>query len=107
MTWPSLIEQMDRACLTHLGGVPVVYSPEDGDPVTVTGIFDARYLRVDAGQAGVGSVAPAVFLRLSDLPTDPDDDEPTITVEGVTYHVDAPPEKDGQGGVRLILHRQV
>ena len=76
----------DRAALPHLGG-PVRYAPSSGAPVDVSGIFDAAYVRADAGQAGVVSSGPAVFLRLSDLPTDPEEDEPTITVDGATFKV--------------------
>jgi hypothetical protein len=43
-------------------------------------------------------------LRLADLPSDPEDDSPTITVEGVEYSV-REPQKDGQGGVLLLLHQ--
>jgi hypothetical protein len=43
-----------------------------------------------------------VFLLLADLPTDPDDDEPTVTVNGVDYSV-RERKKDGMGGVFLML----
>jgi hypothetical protein len=73
--------------------------------VDVRGIFDAAYVRVEAGRAGVSSSGPAVFLRLEDLPTDPENDEPIMTVAGVNYTV-REAQKDGQGGIHLLLHRE-
>jgi hypothetical protein len=88
-----------------LGGT-VLYAPRDGEPeVEVDAIFDAMHVRADAGIAGVTTSGPAVFLRLADLPSDPDDDDVVITVDGVTYKV-REAEKDGQGGVLLRLNRR-
>ena len=104
MAWPTLLLAADRAALQHLGG-SIRYTPSGGQPVDVRGIFDAAYVRVDAGQAGVTSCGPVVFVRTEDLPTDPEVDEgATITVEGVQYRIQEP-EKDGQGGALLFLRR--
>lgn len=104
MGWPSLVEQMDRACLKSMG-VAIQYVPALGAAVDLEhAIFDASYIRVDAGQAGVSSATPMVFVRLSDLPSDPAQDDPNVIVDGVTYQV-TEIQKDGQGGVRLILHK--
>ncbi len=102
MDWASHLAAADRAVLQQLGG-PVLYAPTVGEPVEVRGIFDAAYIKTDAGEAGMVSSGPAVFLRLSDLPSDPEDDEPTITIGGVAYRV-REPQKDGAGGVLLLLH---
>jgi hypothetical protein len=102
MGFPALLASSDRAVLQHLGGT-VVYAPSDGEPVEVPGIFDAAWVRVDAGQAGVISSGPAVFLRLADLPLDPETDEPRIEVDGKMSRV-REVHKDGQGGVILELH---
>jgi hypothetical protein len=103
MAWPALLAAADRAVLQQLGGT-VRYAPTAGQAVDVRGVFEAAYVRTEAGQAGVVSSGPAVFLRLADLPSDPEDDSPTITVEGVEYSV-REPQKDGQGGVLLLLHK--
>lgn len=103
--WDTLLAAADRAAVQHLGG-PVRYTPASGPPVDVTGIFDAAYVTAAAGgQVGVGSSGPAVFLVLADLPTDPEDDDPTITVAGKSYRVKGAPEKDGTGGVVLRLRK--
>ena len=79
MGWPALLAAADRAALQHLGGA-VRYAPTAGAPVDVEGIFDATFVRADAGQAGVVTSGPAVFLRLADLPSDPETDDPAITI---------------------------
>lgn len=104
MTWPGLVAQMDRALLTAVGSA-TSYKGATSPAITVTGIFDAAYVRVEVGEAGVSSAGPAVFYRLSDLPVDPESDDPDITIDGVTYGVIAV-KKDGQGGVHLQLHKR-
>jgi hypothetical protein len=100
----ELMARVDRSVRDIRGG-PVVYTPGDGgDPVTVTGIFDAAYQRLDIGTAGVATQGPAVFLKLEDLPTDPETDtDATVTVNGTTYRAhEVQPDK--MGTVRLLLH---
>ena len=86
-------------------GEPVTYTPLVGTPVTPTGIFGDQYvLASGSAQAGVSTSNPAVFLLLEDLPTDPREDKPTLTVRGVVYRVH---EKlpDGMGGIVLALRK--
>ncbi len=104
MDFAGLLSAGDRVVRKTLGGA-ITYSPGVGDPVDVDGVFDANYVRVDLGQAGVASVGPAVFLRLEDLPSNPETDtDATVTYAGVEYtaHTVQP---DGIGGVHLLLHR--
>jgi hypothetical protein len=102
MDFTAHLAQADSAVVARLGG-PVRYTSSGFTAVDVTGIFDAAYVLVDAGQAGVSSFGPAVFLRLSDLPSDPSEDDPRIEIDGVQYQVrEAKP--DGLGGVLLLLH---
>lgn len=124
MGFAERVARVDRSVRKILGGEPVVYrigggggafSPAfsaafAGAPtaheVTVTGIFDAAYvLQADTG-AGVCATAPAVFLQLADLPTDPQIDEPTLTIGGVDYRVDHA-ETAGMGSVVLILRKVI
>lgn len=104
MTFADLLSGADRVALQHLGD-SVGYVSGDGRAVSVRGIFDAAYVKADAGQAGVSSVGPAVFLRLADLPSNPGEDgAAAITVGGVEYRVrEAQP--DGHGGILLQLQR--
>jgi hypothetical protein len=103
VSFSALLASADKAALAILGG-SVTYAPSAGAPVTVRGVFDAAYVRVDAGQAGISSSGPAVFLRLADLPTDPEDDAAMVTVDAVQFRV-RECQKDGLGGVLLLLHR--
>jgi hypothetical protein len=99
----ALLAAADRAALQNLGG-PVRYTAGSGVTADVVGVFDSAYVKVDAGQAGVSSMGPAVFLRLADLPSDPEIDSPIVTVESVN-HVVREVQKDGLGGVLLLMHR--
>lgn len=94
---------VDRRVLLRLGGMPVIYQPAVGSAVQVSGVFDEQYvLAKGSAHAGVGTIGPAVFLRLEDLPVDPEDDEPTLTIGGLAYRVTAR-ERDGIGGIVLPL----
>lgn len=103
MDWPGLVAQMDGS-LVDTFGEPTTYTQATGQASPVSGIFDAAYVRADAGRAGVGTASPAVFYRLADVPIDPAEDEPVITIRGLTYEV-AEVQPDGHGGVRLLLTR--
>lgn len=105
MAFADLLAVADRATLNVLGDDPVTYTPGAGGAVEVDGIFDAAYQLADAGQPGVSSSGPAVFLRLEDLPTDPETDTAaTVTVGGQLY-TQAEVKKDGKGGVLIRLFK--
>jgi hypothetical protein len=100
----ALVELADRAAMALLGGSTITYTPQGGVPVQVTGIFDAPYVLAKGdAEAGVETLGPSVFFRLEDLPTDPEDDEPTLTIGGAVYRVDQR-RPDGIGGIVLGLH---
>jgi hypothetical protein len=90
--------------------VPVGYRANGGEPVepAPVGIFDEHYVLVQGdAHAGVESVGPAVFLRLEDLPGDPDLDDrelTIVTIRGVDYRVKEV-KPDGIGGVVLTLRK--
>lgn len=102
MAFADLVTALDRTTRANLGGEPVIYRPETGESVTASGIFDDRYVAIIEGEAGVEQVGPAVFLRLEDLSTDPEVDNPILTIRGVDYRV-RERQPDGMGGVRLLL----
>lgn len=96
----------DLAVRQQLGDT-VTYSPGSRglSSVVVSGVFDAAYQFVDAGNAGVSSSGPAVFLTLSDLPSDPSDDhDATVTFQTVVYEI-RESQPDGLGGCLLLLHK--
>lgn len=98
-----LVERVDRTAMALLGGEPIIYTPEGGAPVTITGIYDSAFaLAKGTAEAGVETQAPAVFLRFGDLPVDPELDDPILTIRMVDYRVH---ERipDGIGGIVLTL----
>jgi hypothetical protein len=106
MSFAALLQDADTAVLGHLPGDEVViYTPGAGAAVVVVGVYDAAYQKVDAGNAGVSDSAPAVFLRMEDLPSDPSDDvDARVTVDATVYRVrEAQP--DGQGMTLLFLQQ--
>lgn len=107
MAWPASLAAADLAALQHLGGEVVSYAPSNGldTPVAVTGLFHEKYVLAEAGSAEVVRSGPAVFLTAAEvakLPVDPEVDSPRITIRGTVYKVRRP-ERDGQGGVTLML----
>jgi hypothetical protein len=106
MSFGTLLQAADAAVLGHLPGDEVIiYTPGVGVAVTVVGVYDAAYQKVEAGNGGVSDSAPAVFLRLEDLPSDPSDDaDARVTVDGMVCRVrEAKP--DGRGMTLLFLQQ--
>jgi hypothetical protein len=103
MDFTAHIARVDAKVTGGPTGGPVTYTPGVGTAVDVRGVFDALYEKVEAGNTGVSSSGPAVFLRLSELPSDPSDDvDARVTVAATEYKVrEAQP--DGMGGVHLLL----
>lgn len=108
MAFSDHLSRADRLAQAALGG-PVRYVTEVGDAVDVTGIFDAAYVRTNLSDATVIGSGPAVFVLLSDLRTalgdpsyDPENDEPTIIVNGTQYRA-REVRQDGTGTVVFIL----
>jgi hypothetical protein len=104
MVFSEHVALADQHVRDHLGGVTVTYAPAVGDAVEVVGMFDEVYVLPEQGHANVEQVTPAVWLKLSDLPGHPDDDEPALTIAGNTYRV-VERQPDGMGTIRLLLHR--
>jgi hypothetical protein len=105
MDFTTHIQRVNATVTGGPTGGSVTYTSGVGSAVSVRGVFDALYEKVDAGNTGVSSFGPAVFLRLSDLPSHPSDDASArVTVAGIEYKVrEAQP--DGVGGVHLLLQQ--
>jgi hypothetical protein len=103
----ALVARVDRSSQARLGGESLIYQPASRPPVPVTGIFDNPFVLVAApsAEAATETLGPSVFLRLEDLPIDPEFDEPRLVIRGIAYRVTAR-EPDGVGGIVLRL-RQV
>ena len=98
----------DREVLAHLGGQSITYAPTVGDPVVVDALFEQPFTLVDGStEYGVEQLSPVIWVILADLPADPETDNPTITIDGLTYDVVHREYDSTRGTVRLSLHRQV
>jgi hypothetical protein len=98
----AIIGIADEACLAIWG--ELTQYTVGGVTHDVTGVFEAAYVRVQAGSPGVQSQGPAVFYQLALLPSDPQEFEPTqIVIRGIAYKV-IEVKRDGQTGVLLHLH---
>lgn len=104
------VAAMDRAAMELLGGVPVIYQPEIGAPVSVTpsgqpllGIFDEQFVLAKGSiEAGTEALGPAVFMRLEDLPVEPELDKSTLIIGGRLYK-GRERHRDGFGGIVFEL----
>lgn len=104
MAWSDVVQEMDAAVVAAFGEPAITYTTGQGLTAPLPGVFHAAYVRVEAGEAGIASTSPAVFCRTRDLPVDPNDDDPTITVRGVAYRV-IEIKPDGQGGTWLVVQQ--
>jgi hypothetical protein len=103
--WNDQVEAMDREIIAHLDESTLAYVPFGGAPVSFEGVFDERAADLAGGEPGISGARPMVFGRLSDLPEDPDREVlGGIVADGVSYRI-VDVQKDGQGAVRLFLHR--
>lgn len=108
MAFADLVAEMAAAQLDEFGEL-VTYTPAAGGPAAaqVTGIFDQGFVLVKGtAEAGVESIGPAIFLLLADLPTDPEDDDPILTIRAADYRV-IERIPDGMGGIVLVLRSNV
>ncbi len=113
MSFADQIAATDRAVQANLGAVAVTYTPDGGAPVSETpdgdplvGMFDKNFVLVDPAKPGVESTSPVITLRLDDLPTDPEDDDPILQILDTDYKVQER-HKDGPvgGSIMLLLHK--
>ena len=103
MNFAGLLSQTDKVALSILGD-PVTYTTGLGVSSSVRGVFDANFLKVELGDAGVSSYGPAIFFRVSDLPAGAlTDVAATVTIASVPYSI-WEVEPDGIDGVHFRLH---
>lgn len=106
MSFPDLVALADEAVLGHLGSVTVRYQSAGYDEVTVSGIFDERFVLADDARAGLETTTLALWVRLADLPVRPEDDEPILVIDDQRYRI-RERQTDGTvgGSVLILLHR--
>lgn len=101
----DLVARVDAVIMSSKFAMDVIYKPAAGGAFPIKGIFDENYVLAKGGaEAGVETLGPAVFLRKIDLPTDPEVDEPILTIAGVDYRV-TERRPDSLNGIVLALRR--
>ena len=104
MSFADLVAKVDQVARVRLGA-KVTYTSGVGEAVEVDGIFDDAYDRLTMGEIGVSSRGPGVFLRSSELTSDPETDRGArVLANGVEYRIHEV-QPDALGGVVLLLHR--
>lgn len=104
-TFAAAVMEIDKRTRDRLGGIAIIYRPAASEEFPVVGIFDENYILVTGDPpAGVETIGPAIFLRLDELPVDPENDEPILVIGGAEYDV-IECKPDGIGGIVLRLRK--
>lgn len=102
MTWSDSVAALNDSVFDTFG-VDIVYKTGSGRSHALTGIFDRAFKHLEGGEVGIDDVSPVVQFLERDLPAGWRDDDPTVTVDGVLYHVVGAPRVLGNGAVRFRL----
>ena len=86
-------------------GEAVIVTPEGGAPVEARGSYAERPIEEFNGDTAVVTSQHTLSIRDAEFPVTPAQGL-AITVRGVAYTVDKP-LPDGQGGILLILKKDV
>lgn len=94
----------DRLAMLTDFGQSITYTVQGGSQATITGIFDAQFVEVDAGgNVGVAYQQPRLMVRTADVVNCTDGD--TFVVSGVTY-LSRIVQDDGTGMTMIVLEKQ-
>lgn len=106
MAWADMADRVLKTTIaTFKTAGTYTRAADPGTPIAIDGVFDKPNRQVDPQTgAAVESVQPSFGIRLADLPAEPESGD-GVTVNGVQYQVISV-EEDGQGGAKLVLHRQ-
>ena len=87
-------------------GESVTYTPQGGSAVSLSGIFNAQTEVIEDGAGGipVRSTLPSLGFKTSAIAPSVAKAGDTVTVRSTSYKVRAV-EDDGEGMVRVLLHR--
>ena len=94
----------DRLAMLADFGQSITYTVQGGSPSTITGIFDAQFIEVDAGgTVGFAMQQPRLMLRTSDVVNCTEGD--TFVISGTTY-LSRIVQDDGTGMTMIVLEKQ-
>lgn len=104
MDWAKATDSILTLCRDTFGKTVSYTVSGGGGTVSIKGVFDAQHVAPSVGNGPESSmVAPALGIRLADLPRKPAKGD-WVGIDGVSYRV-IDSQEDGQGGAMLILHR--
>jgi len=95
--WASLVNKLNEQVLAAFGR-EVTYTPQAGEPFTVTGILEAG-ARPEGAAPGVYAL---LFVRAAAF-VEPPARGDEVTVDGAVYKI-VDLEAGAEGGLRLVLH---
>ena len=104
MSWRSLADGVIDAAKSTFGQ-EVIYTPSDGDPVTITGIFNDIFEVVEQGTAQIMSSKPSLGIKKSDLEVEPRMDD-NVQIGAKTYKV-SEIQRDGESSINLFLNEVI
>lgn len=94
----------DRLAMLADFGQSITYTVQGGSPSTITGIFDAQFIEVDAGgTVGFAMQQPRLMVRTSDVVNCNEGD--TFVISGTTY-LSRIVQDDGTGMTMIVLEKQ-
>jgi hypothetical protein len=94
----------DRLAMLTDFGQSITYTVQGGSAATITGIFDAQFVEVDAGgNVGVAYQQPRLMVRTADVVNCTEGD--TFVISGSTY-LSRIVQDDGTGMTMIVLEKQ-
>lgn len=107
MSFADLLASADSAVLDSLAGAETVeFRTGYGVYQTVQAIFEAKHQSVSLGEMGISAFAPSLFVRLSDLPSDPRDDDGCSFIVNGRHYSPRDVQRDGQGFALIKLEQR-
>lgn len=107
MSFSDLLAGADSAVLDSLpGSESVEYRTSYGARKTISAIFDAAHQPILMGEMQISASAPAVFVRLSDLLSNPRDDDGCSFIIDGRHYTPRDVKRDGQGMALVTLEQR-
>ena len=104
MNWGSALSFLDSSVVKTLGGVPATFTPQDGSgDQTINGLIKTPAMEEDFVPGSLqGTSVVRFWVKITDITPAPQNGD-VVTLNGVEYAVQVPPDVDSQGGATLKL----
>ena len=100
MTFLQDMDQHHLAIMDKLDGREVIYTPQDGSPQTITGLFQNYTEMLGSDNVDIVSSQPVLSVRTIDVPNIQTGDH--IEIDGASYSI-AVIRPDSEGITEIIL----